>query len=193
MKLFFAFLLLSFVPVAMAKDAAPIEITADTALEWDRDASTFIARGNATATQGKTSITSEKLTADYTEKGEGLTIKKIVAKGGNPIVKTENETLKATIITAYFSNGGKTELEKIIAEKNVTIETKTQTLTGDHAEYYPAKQKATVTGNVKIIDGKNILTGDRADFDMKTNTSTLKSGQSSGRVRAVFFSGGDTQ
>lgn len=177
-------------PAAMAQQANPIEITADNTLEWDRDTGTFSANGNAMVIQDKTTITSETLTAHYTDNDKGIQINKIIASGGKPTVKTENETLTASTITAFFANGTKTALEKVIAEKNVTITTAKETLTGDRAEYMPGKQKAIVTGNVKIIDGKNILTGDRAEFDMATNTSTLTSDKATGgRVKAVFFPG----
>lgn len=183
----FVFILfIALFPFAVTAQDTPIEITADNALEWDRDASTFIARGNGMAVQGETSLRADILTATYTEKESGLSIQKIIASGGEPTVETAKETLTADQITAHFSPDTKTQLEKVIAKSNVTIKTETETLTGDMAEYHPQDQKAIVTGNVKIIDGKNILNGDIAEFDMKTNTSTLKSNKVGGRVKAVF-------
>jgi lipopolysaccharide export system protein LptA len=173
-------------PPVIAQDA-PIEITADQALEWDRDASTFIARGNAMAVQGETSLIADLLTATYVEDEDGMIIQKIVASGGKPTVKTASETLTAQNIIAHFTSDDKTQLEKVIATSNVQIETGTQVLRGNRAEYMPLEDRAVVTGNVQIIEGANTLTGDRAEFDMKTNTSTLQSDQKGGRVRAVFF------
>ena len=187
-------LVTSFAPLAMAQQASPIEITADNTLEWDRDAKTFSARGNAVVVQDKTSITAETVIANYTDDGNGIKINKIVARDGIPTVKTETETLTAATITAFFTNTAKTALDKVIAEKNVTITTAKETLTGDRAEYIPGQQKAIVTGNVKIVEGKNVLTGDRAEFDMATNTSTLTSNkQKGGRVKATFYPGQEAQ
>lgn len=181
-------------PLALAQEASPIEITADNSLEWDRDANTFSARGNAVVAQDKTSITADTVIANYTDDDNGFKINKIVAHGGSPTVKTETETLTATTLTAFFTGDAKTALHKVIAENNVTITTAQETLSGDYAEYRPEQQTATVTGNVKIIDGKNILTGDRAEFDMSTNTSTLKSDTANGeRVKAIFYPGQGAQ
>lgn len=176
-------------PVPVMAQDAPIEITADNALEWDRDASTFIARGNAMVIQGDTTLKAETLTADYIEKDSGLAIQKIVATGNKPSVATKTETLTADNITAFFQSAESTALDKVIATGNVVIETEKETLYGNKAEYMPMDEKAIVTGDVKIINGQNTLTGDKAEFDMKTNTSTLKSTNTGGRVKAVFFPG----
>lgn len=43
----------------------PIEVTADGGIEWQRDASVFIARENATATRGDTIVRADELRAYY--------------------------------------------------------------------------------------------------------------------------------
>lgn len=49
----------------------PVEITADKTLEWHRDNKQYVARGQAVATQGMTSIHGDVLTADYRDQQEG--------------------------------------------------------------------------------------------------------------------------
>ena len=50
-------------PMGSAGKKAPIEITADTSLEWYRDAKMYIARDNAVAKQGPTELHGDTLTA----------------------------------------------------------------------------------------------------------------------------------
>lgn len=151
-------LFLTFFPViAMAQDTTPIEITADEELEWDRDAMTFIARGNATITQGKTTLTAKTLTAKYFEDNGNTIIETVTATGNRPTIKTDAETLIADKAVATFSNQKDGGLDKI-----------------------------TATGNVHIKRNNNILTGERAEFDVKTNTSTMTS-TGTGRVKAIFY------
>lgn len=141
----------------MAQDNTPIEITADEALEWDRDAMTFIARGNAKIIQGKTSLTAATLTAKYKEDEGNTVIQTVTASGNRPTVETETETLVSDKAVATFSDTKDGGLDKIIA-----------------------------TGNVKITQDNNVLTGERAVFDVKTNTSTMTS-TGSNRVKAIFY------
>jgi lipopolysaccharide export system protein LptA len=61
---------------------APVEITADKELEWNRAAKTYTARGRAVARQGGMQVKSHVLTAHY-DGGEGLGsgIRRLVAEG----------------------------------------------------------------------------------------------------------------
>ena len=49
----------------LASDKAPLEITADKALEWNQTDKTYVARGKAIATQGTMSVKADLLTAAY--------------------------------------------------------------------------------------------------------------------------------
>ena len=141
----------------MAQETTPIEITADDALEWDRDAFTFIARGNAKIVQGKTSLTATTLTAKYTEEDGNTIIQTVTASDGRPTIKTDTETLVADKAVATFANTKDGGLDKIVA-----------------------------TGNVKITRDNNVMSGERAEFDVKTNTSKMTS-TGKGRVKAIFY------
>ena len=61
------FLFCSLLPFAAiaAEEQAPLEITADKALEWNQTNKTYIARGNAIAKQGDLSVKADTLTATY--------------------------------------------------------------------------------------------------------------------------------
>jgi lipopolysaccharide export system protein LptA len=58
----------------------PVEITADGSLEWNRNEKLFIARDNAKAKQGESSIAAAKLTAHYRDgQGGGMDIHRVEA------------------------------------------------------------------------------------------------------------------
>ena len=60
--------------------------------------------------------------------------------------------------------------------------------TGDAATYDATAEAATVTGNVEIIDGANIMRGGRAEVDLRTGNSRMLSSGSGGRVSGVLIS-----
>lgn len=71
---------------------APIEISADGALEWHRQDKQYIARGNAMATQQDKTIKADILTANYESSEENDTqITNIIAEG-NVIITTATDT-----------------------------------------------------------------------------------------------------
>lgn len=66
----------------LPRSNAPLEITADKALEWNRKDRRFIARENARAQQGEATLAAATLTADYREvAGKGMDISRIIAEG----------------------------------------------------------------------------------------------------------------
>jgi lipopolysaccharide export system protein LptA len=76
----------------------------------------------------------------------------------------------------------KTEVSNLDAKGNLTITTKTQVITGDWAKMNVQANTLVVGGNVKVVQGKTVLTGEKLDVDLKTN-HTLMSG---GRVKGSF-------
>lgn len=69
--------------IQKSSNAAPVEITADNTLEWDRNAKTFTARGNAKAQQGDTAVEADLLTARYRSSSEkSIDVREVEATGG---------------------------------------------------------------------------------------------------------------
>ena len=59
--------------------------------------------------------------------------------------------------------------------------------TGDAATYDATAEAATVTGNVEIIDGANIMRGGRAEVDLRTgNSRMLSSGKDASGIVGVY-------
>ncbi|MGH1397715.1 MAG: LptA/OstA family protein [Alphaproteobacteria bacterium] len=237
----------------------PLEITADTTLEWLRNEQKFIARGNALAVQGTSAVAAQTLTADYIDTPKnGMQISIVTAErdviitsqdskaygdkaihdmtkgiatitGSNlrmispdqtvtardkfeyfveqgrlnaignaratrPNKSGGNDTITADTLSAVFTQNAKGQrvLKTLEAKGNVIIITPTEEATGDYAIYRATTDKAELKGDVEITRGPNILKGERAEIDLKTNKSTIFAPQTqNGRVRGVFFPGSE--
>jgi len=63
---------------------------------------------------------------------------------------------------------------------HVTIISKGQTITGDSSLYHVRANTLTVTGNVTLTQGKNIIKGQKLDLDLKTNHMQMTGGRVNG-------------
>lgn len=125
---------------------------------------------------------------------------------GNAVIVTQERTLKAQQIDAWFSkdkNGSDNQknnktgnLKRATARGNVIIQTAKEILQANSADYNAVTQEAVVTGNVRLTQGENHLQGERAVVNMKNGVSQLfggssntANGTSGGRVKALFFPG----
>lgn len=110
---------------------------------------------------------------------------------GRVILKRPTDTLKADRVTAYLKEGynGKRRVTKVIAQGNVSIETKEERVTGRKGIYNAVDNIVTLEGDVVITRGKNILKGEKATVDLTTQVSKLFGGSEAGqgRVRGVFY------
>jgi lipopolysaccharide export system protein LptA len=160
---------------------APIEVSANELdVEDARKLATY--SGSVSAAQGAFKLTARTLKANYTG-DSGLTS---LAPGANRPA------------AAPGSEGSGPQLTKLIADGGVTITSSpTRKAKGDKAIYDVAGEKLTLTGNVTVIDGRQVLQGDSLSIDMATGQTSLKSSGSStpvaeggkkpGRMRAVFY------
>ena len=88
------------------------------------------------------------------------------------------------------TNNG-TQISKIEARGEVVITSdQDQTTTSDWALYDVPAQLVTVGGNVVLMQGKNVLKGDRLVIDLKTGESRFENRGNTaagGRIRALFM------
>jgi len=68
------------------------------------------------------------------------------------------------------------------ATGNVTITTKTQLITGEWAKMNVNDNTLLVGGNVKVVQGKTVLTGPKLSVDLNTDRTVM----SGGRVKGSF-------
>ena len=108
----------------------PVQIQADSGVEWQQNAHLYIARGNAVATRGDSEVHADTLIAHYRE-----------AKGGNT------------------NTGGNTEIYRVEAEGHVILKRGAQTVVGDRAIYDVDKAIAVVTGKgLKMTTSADVVT-----------------------------------
>lgn len=83
---------------------------------------------------------------------------------------------------------GAQDIRRIEARGGVTITTRDQIATGDLGVYDPKKKTMTLTGNVVVTQGKNVLHGDSVVVDTVTGDAHFESGVSTqNRVRALIL------
>lgn len=111
-----------------------------------------------------------------------------------------DDVVNADRLVGHFADDpatGETKLTQLEALGHVVITTPNDILYGDSGLYDTASNKATITGNVRIERGPNLITGARGEVDLTTNISRIfgtgtpdgapAAGNADGRVRGVFY------
>jgi lipopolysaccharide export system protein LptA len=153
------------------KDSKPIEIYADEGIEWDQKKKRYIARGNAKAIQGDTTVYADTLTAYYEEKkgtGKGSEIYRIEAVGKVKIVSPSQ--------TAYGDNGVYDARQEVLVltGENLKLVTKEDIVTArDSLEYYDRKSLAVARGNA-VLRQRNPVKGKERTVRADVLTSQSK-------------------
>jgi len=132
---------------------SPIEVYADDGIEWQQDALTFVARGNARAVRGEVTVFADELHAFYRKlPGGGTEIWRLDAINNVRIV-TPGETASGEKGVYDVDNG-----ILVLTGKKVSLKTATDVVTANQQlEYWERKQMAVARGNANVIsDGKNL-------------------------------------
>jgi lipopolysaccharide export system protein LptA len=95
---------------------------------------------------------------------------------------------KAPIKSAAPGPGGSSSIRRLEAKGNVIVTQKDQVVTGETAVFDTKSNLVTMLGGVVLTQGKNVLRGDRLVVDMTTGVSRVES--DSGRVQGLFQSSG---
>jgi lipopolysaccharide export system protein LptA len=149
---------------------APIDVTADQ-LEVQAKSCLAIWRGHAEALQSTSRLRADTLNL-YSKIGPARA-----------------QPAPATGAAGPSSNCG--ALDKMEADGSVYYATPQEVVKGDHAVYLADAKTITVTGDVVISQGKNVVVGNRLVINTDTGQATMESdvkgrGQP-GRVRMVFY------
>jgi lipopolysaccharide export system protein LptA len=94
----------------------------------------------------------------------------------------------APIPAAAPGPGGASSIKRLEARGNVVVTQKDQVVTGETAVFDTKTNLVTMLGGVVLTQGKNVLRGDRLMVDMTTGVSRVES--DSGRVQGLFQSSG---
>lgn len=100
--------------------------------------------------------------------------------------------LRARSITVFAAKRGDScgDTTRLEADGDVYFVTTEQKVHGDHAVYDQGAGTIVVTGNVVVVQGKNVARGERMVIQQGTSAVTLegpKGRGTPGRVRAVVF------
>jgi lipopolysaccharide export system protein LptA len=120
---------------------------------------------------------------------------------GNVVAIQGDQKLLTPLLTVYFSdsaaratqsasaapNMGK--IDRMEAEGPVYLVTPTQRAQADHATYVAATDTVIMTGNVVLLQEKNVVKGEKLVIEHTTGHSTLYASPKAenGRVRGVFY------
>jgi lipopolysaccharide export system protein LptA len=138
--------------------------------------------------------------------------KKEATFSGNVKVVQGDTTMTSKVLVVYYegsnaSSGGKgkapaktamksatpgpagaSSIKRLEAKGNVVVTQKDQVVTGETAIFDTKTNLVTMLGGVVLTQGKNVLRGDRLIVDMTTGVSRVES--NSGRVQGLFQSSG---
>jgi lipopolysaccharide export system protein LptA len=134
----------------------PVEILADDGIEWHRESQRYVARGNASATQGTTSVHGDVLIAYYrTQPGGGTEIFRYEVQGRaritNPTQTAVGDKAVYDIDTGVL----------VMTGKALKISTPTDTITArDSLEYWEKKRVAVARGDAVAVSEDRRMTGD---------------------------------
>ena len=100
----------------------------------------------------------------------------------------KNSSTGAPMQSATPGPGGSSSIKRLEARGNVVVTQKDQVVTGETAVFDTKTNQITMLGGVVLTQCKNVLRGDRLAVDMTTGVSRVES--DSGRVQALLPQGG---
>ncbi|MGZ5871831.1 MAG: LptA/OstA family protein [Bradyrhizobium sp.] len=105
-----------------------------------------------------------------------------------PATASKTAAKSAPIQSATPGPGGSSSIKRLEARGNVVVTQKDQVVTGETAVFDTKTNLVTMLSGVILTQGKNVLRGDRLFVDMTTGVSRVES--DSGRVQGLFQSSG---
>lgn len=161
-----------------ADGGGQVAIDAD-ALEWHREQKVYVARGNAVATRGDTSVKGNTLTAHYRDDPAGGTQVWRFEADGAVTIATPTQT-----VTGQKAIYDLDRAVMVMTGNNLKLTTPTDTVTArDALEYWPDRQLAVARGNAVAVRAGSRIASDvlTALFRMDPKNAN---GQSLNRIEA---------
>ena len=147
-------------PLGPSRDAQPINITAQSGIEWQQDKQIYVARGNAVATRGTSEVHADTLTAHYrpskNKSAEGGNEVYRLDADGNVLIKGPNQTVVGdqAIYDVDQQIG-------IVTGKHLKMTTPTDVVTArDSLEWYDQQQVAVARGDAIAVRGDRRIRAD---------------------------------
>lgn len=141
------------------ENTSPIQIEADR-MESKQQSNTVIFSGKVEAKQGDLFIRADDMEVKYQAQGK----KGAKASGKSP------------------------KISKIVAKGNIEIRNQGWVASGDALEFFEQERKVLLTGNAKVWQDNNMVTGERILLYLDEGKSVIeKSGKKGERVKAFFY------
>ena len=154
----------------------PFDISGDKA-DYDSQAGVVTYKGDVEAVQNGRRLMSDVL---------NLYLSKDSKAGGAQASAGAKAAAKPS---SQVSRSG--DFEKIVVDGHVFFTAADQSVAGDHGVYDAALDTVTVTGNVVLVQGDNVVAGSKVIVHLADNHAEIESlaqGRSiPGRVRGVFY------
>jgi outer membrane protein assembly factor BamD len=128
-------------------------------------------------------ITSDKVEAYWKEN--------LIIFKGNVIARQKDIVIYADSVEAVIIEDGK-GIDRVTAGGNVKIQQGLRVANCQKAIFYNREQKVVLTGEPKVVEGDNIVSGDEIIFDLEKNRVDVKGG-ASGRGKAKVQPGGEIE
>jgi lipopolysaccharide export system protein LptA len=150
----------------------PVHIVATTLEVRDKKKEATFS-GDVHVTQGDTQMRCKSLVVFY-EGGPG-----------------QNGDKTKTLTAAKPGPGGDQRIKRLEARGGVVVTQKEQSASGELGIFDMKTNTVTLTGNVTMTQGKNVLRGDRLVVDLTSGVSRVESGKNGGgRVQGLFLPSG---
>lgn len=167
----------------------PIDIDADNALEWHQDRTAYVARGNAKATQGDTTVYGDVLTAYYRqEPGRGNRVFQLVSDGNVRIVSPDREVVGDRAI--YDAD----RRILVVTGRALKLTTPSEVVTArDSLEYFEEKNLLVARGDAVALkaDGDRMRADTLVGQMVKAPDGSNKMQRIDGAGNVVVVSAGD--
>lgn len=95
-----------------------------------------------------------------------------------------------TLAAATPGPGGQQRIKRLEARGSVVVTQKGQTASGDLGVFDLATNTVTLTGNVLMTQGQNVLRGDKLVVNLTTGVSRIESSKHGDRVQGLFVPAG---
>ncbi len=148
---------------------APVQIEADQMLSSQKDNSVFFS-GKVAAKQEDLTIHSDEMTVYY-------------AVGSEAAEQPKTGNSQASVQSPL--DGG---IDRLVAKGHVEITKEGWVATGDQAEYFSEERKVVITGNTKVWQNNNLVTGDTFIMYLDEGKTIVERSSKKGeRVKAFFY------
>jgi lipopolysaccharide export system protein LptA len=161
--------------------ASQIDISADKSLEWYQEKNMYVARGNATAIRGDTTVNADLLTAHERPKpakdakaapGAGMGDKKQDSSGDIDKMTAEGHVVITKPGAVVSGDNAVDDVDKhvmVVTGKNLRYETNNQIVTAqDSLEYWDTAKMAVARGHAVAVKGDRHVEGDVLTAEFRT-------------------------